>query len=261
MIVSKIIERSIKTGKLSHAYLLAGRSKSDIQNSAHEVSKVILCETNNNCGVCNNCLRIDSNIYTDIINVNGFEGVIKKTDIQDIISDFTLSASEVAGIKIYIINGCENMGLVAANSLLKFIEEPPEDTIAILTSTNVDKIIPTIISRVQIITIEESNKSILVDELLSKGFSNDQAQIMLRLDIDATDEMDDFKDIVGIARNNNVIKFISKYSKDKKSAMIFLGSLLYFSKLKGDTERIEEILVAMTMLERNVSTFPILARL
>jgi len=98
----------------------------------------------------NNNKRIDKNIFPDLIIVEPEGNSIKKEQLIELQSKITLKPLE-ATKKIYIIKYIEKATPSAANSILKFLEEPNEDIIGILVTNNINKVIPTIISRCQVI--------------------------------------------------------------------------------------------------------------
>ena len=92
-------------------------------------------------------MQEESNNYGDLIVLNGKESTIKISDIDNLQKQFDKTALEIKGTKIFIINDCEKLTLKAANSLLKFIEEPTGQTIGIFLTHSIESVIPTIISK------------------------------------------------------------------------------------------------------------------
>ncbi|MGI6581479.1 MAG: hypothetical protein ACOX1M_04020 [Erysipelotrichaceae bacterium] len=93
--------------------------------------------------------RIKENNYVDLIYIDEEDKNIKVELIENLQQRFEKTALEKAGKKIFIINNCEKLTTKAANSLLKFIEEPSKNTTGIFITTQVDGVLPTIISRSQ----------------------------------------------------------------------------------------------------------------
>lgn len=86
------------------------------------------------------------------IELNGYEETIKKDNIHNIIERFNLSSFNDSS-KLYVIYGIENASPQAINSLLKFLEEPPNMTYCILTTRSINYVLPTIRSRCQIFSL------------------------------------------------------------------------------------------------------------
>jgi DNA polymerase III subunit delta' len=109
---------------------------------------------------------INQNKWYEIIDVENKQGIISKNESYEILKKLNLKTFE-SEYKIMIIWLPEKMNAFAANKLLKFIEEPPEKTLFLLVSENSEQIIPTILSRTQLIKIpkidNDSMRSALCD--------------------------------------------------------------------------------------------------
>ncbi|MDC4182523.1 DNA polymerase III subunit delta' [Mycoplasma bradburyae] len=108
---------------------------------------IICLEENKPCKKCKWCLKIINNGYYDLIKVYPKNNIIKKQDIINIQNKFSDTALENRGLKIYIINQIEKANKESLNSLLKFLEEPKDNTIGILTTRKPYGILDTIVSR------------------------------------------------------------------------------------------------------------------
>lgn len=160
-IVFQTFYNALSSSHLSHAYLLVGEQGTPLLESALYLAKSIVCDNPNPlaCEECLTCLRIDEGNYADIIVIDGMKSSIKKDDIKLIESQFKTSSIEKKGKMIYIINHIENMMVEAINSLLKFLEEPHENIIAFLTCENENRVLPTIVSRTQVLHFKSINKA------------------------------------------------------------------------------------------------------
>ncbi|QZX49142.1 DNA polymerase III subunit delta' [Mycoplasma sp. E35C] len=108
----------------------------------------IVCEQSKKpCKKCKWCQKIINNGYYDLIHVNPTNNVIKKQSIIDIQNKFTNTALETRGLKFYIIHQIEKANKESLNSLLKFLEEPKDNTIGILTTRKPYGVLETISSR------------------------------------------------------------------------------------------------------------------
>ncbi len=147
-IATKLLLESINNDKLVQAYLFVSKDEKILLDySLAFVKKIITPEYNTNT-----CSKIDKNIYNELKIINPESNLIKKEQLLDLQNSFKTKAIE-GNKKIYIINKCEKMNSAAANSILKFLEEPQDNIIAILLTTNIDKVMPTIKSRCQIISL------------------------------------------------------------------------------------------------------------
>lgn len=147
--------------KPSHAYLFE-LYNADSYSDVYKFIKMLLCpEKNKNfissvCSKCSMCRNIDKNNCLDLKIISPCNGLIKKEDIINV-QKFFATKSLNNEIRVYLIKDCDKMNASASNSLLKFLEEPNENVVAILTTYNIEKVLPTIISRCQMIRIGKKN--------------------------------------------------------------------------------------------------------
>ena len=165
-VVIKSLTNTLKTNKLSHAYLVVGEDSLYSDEFILSFVKAIFCLENKeknffSCEKCRNCSSINHGNYVDFYKLTS-ETSIKKDEIQTLKSD--LSVKSFYGKKIYWIKDIEKMTEQAANSLLKFLEEPEDDIIAILSCKNISAVLPTIISRCQQIKLVGQSKDREVTE-------------------------------------------------------------------------------------------------
>jgi DNA polymerase-3 subunit delta' len=180
-IVYQTLVNAFSSNKINHAFLLSGLKGSPIKESAIYVAQSLVCENPAPlaCEECLSCLRIANQSYADFIYIDGELGTIKKEEIENLQSSFSKSGVEAKGLKIYIINQLEKATASATNSLLKFLEEPYDDVVGILTTQNQSQILETIISRSQVLRIKTYSKDYLVNELLNSGISQEDVNILV----------------------------------------------------------------------------------
>ena len=130
------------------------------------------------CEECVNCIRVKEDTYSDLIVIDGSKTTIKKEMIDNLQEEFSKTAREEKGLKIYIIYQVEKATASAINGLLKFLEEPSDDVVAILTTENVSKVLPTIVSRCQMLRLKTFSKEETIKSLLEKGVSEEDAKIL-----------------------------------------------------------------------------------
>jgi DNA polymerase-3 subunit delta' len=152
--VAKMISNSMRKGRIAHAYLFEGQKGTGKKEAALLFAKRLFCLTNlykEPCETCVNCRRIQSGNHPDVHFVTPDGNSIKKQQIEQLQEEFTKTAVE-SNRKLYIIEHADQMTVQAANSLLKFLEEPSEKTVAILLTEQFHRILPTIVSRCQILS-------------------------------------------------------------------------------------------------------------
>jgi DNA polymerase-3 subunit delta' len=180
-IVYQTLVNAFSSNKINHAFLLSGLKGSPIKESAIYVAQSLVCENPSPlaCEECLSCLRIANQSYADFIYIDGELGTIKKEEIENLQSSFSKSGVEAKGLKIYIINQLEKATASATNSLLKFLEEPYDDVVGILTTQNQSQILDTIISRSQVLRIKTYSKDYLITELLNSGINQEDVNILV----------------------------------------------------------------------------------
>lgn len=230
----RILENSLFKQNLGHAYLFVGEKGTPKFETAILLAQSLLCHQEGwACEVCDTCLRIQEGNYADVIIKDGEMNSIKKNDILSIQEQFSKTALEVSNKKIYILNRIENATIEALNALLKFLEEPSDDVVAILICEQQDKLLPTIVSRCQVIPF----KKIPPNEILK------QCQSMQMNELDAyllSNLVGDLNQINEIIEDENyqcaryiAMEVIKKLLVSTYSALLFL-QLEAFKEKKGN---------------------------
>ena len=211
-IVYKILLNSVKKNRYSHAYLFELNGYSKGFDLALAFAKFLLCKNNysnlNNCGDCRQCQNIDSNNFLELKIIEPDGQWIKKEQLEELQEQF-MKKSLYSTNKVYIIKDADRLNASASNSLLKFLEEPPENVIAILITDNMYQLLNTIISRCQIITFEknkidtQSNSLKKIAESLYKSKS----------------DIEKFINENGINYIDEVIEYINKLEKFKEKTI------------------------------------------
>ena len=165
----KIIEGSVKLGRLAHAFLFSGTRGVGKTTLARILSKIVNCsnlnqETTEACGNCENCTSIDSDSNMDVIEIDAASrtGVSDVREIIDNVNYKPVSAKK----KIFIIDEVHMLSKAAFNALLKTLEEPPLDVIFIFATTETEKLPLTILSRCQKFQLKRISTDKISDFLL-----------------------------------------------------------------------------------------------
>ena len=179
-VIYRTIENAINTNHLSHAYLLSGSTGMPLKEVAIYLGKSLICDNPNPlaCDECMTCIRVDEGNYPDFMIFDGETSKIKKGDVEKIIDNFDKSALEAKGIMIYVLHLVETMTPIAVNSLLKFLEEPGRNIYAFLTTENESKVLPTIISRTQVLRFKAIDRQDVINEALELGVLDEDAELL-----------------------------------------------------------------------------------
>lgn len=148
--VVQTLTNAISTGMVSHAYLFAGPRGSGKTTIARILAKAVNCQDRKNsepCNKCPSCLEFSQGRSLDLIEIDAasHRGIDEVRELRDGIR-FVPTKSKY---KVYIIDESHQITKDAANALLKILEEPPAHAILILATTEIHKMIPTIVSRCQ----------------------------------------------------------------------------------------------------------------
>ena len=219
-IVTNLLIRSIKEDKLVQAYLFCCDDVEYAYMYAKEFTKDIIASSKMNDEILKNIYkRIDNDEYTELKVVETSGNIIKKEQLLDLQKD--VQNKPVEGNKIiYIIKNCEKLNSSSANSILKFLEEPADDIIAILITNNINLVMPTIKSRCQILNFKNVRKDFEEIDKLKK--------YILPENIDIEDE--EIDNLI-----NSSFEFIKTIEKTKKSTIIYEKELLW-DKFKTSNE-------------------------
>lgn len=223
LIAYKMIKNAIKNNKLIHAYLLEVNGYSKGLDFALAFAKYILCPynyTNNDkCRDCNQCKIIDDGNFLELKIIKPDGQWIKKEQLEELQRDFSKKAI-VGNKKIYIINEADKLNTFSANSILKFLEEPASEIIAILLADNAYQVLNTIVSRCQILSLKKDNINIDKEKTIQKlayYIFNNQEDI---------DEFINNEETLG--KISFLVDYINYYEKNGLKAIIY--------KNKGFTE-------------------------
>lgn len=178
--VYQTFSHALEKGKLAHAYFLSGEAGTPLKEVATHLAKSILCDHPNPLAdeECTTCQRVDKGDYPDFVFFDGEEETVKKEAITSLTAAFSRTSLEAKGKMVYVINHVENMRAEAANSLLKFLEEPPENTYAILTSENEERVLPTILSRCEKLRLLLAPRTIVIEEAVTLGAIKEDAELL-----------------------------------------------------------------------------------
>ncbi len=179
-----ILRNSYNAGRFSHAYIFEGPDGTRKKQTAHFLSKVLLCQNktgdNDPCGVCHDCERIDDGVHPNVFYIKAKGKQIRKQQIRDLLEEFAKTAVEDKP-RVYLVDEAERMNAESANTLLKTLEEPHADIYAFLLTDAYHQILPTIASRAQHLHFSPLDKTLIEKELIKKDIPKDIAGFVKEL--------------------------------------------------------------------------------
>lgn len=186
--ITTILKREMASHTPSHAYLFVGSRGTGKTTCAKLVAKAVNCPNlhdGNPCNECEICRGVDDGSLLDVSEIDAASnnGVDSIRDLRDEAA-FTPSA---ARYRVYIIDEVHMLSTSAFNALLKTLEEPPAHVIFVLATTEIHKVLPTIVSRCQRFDFRRIEPEVIAARLQTvaerEGFSltDDAAQLIARL--------------------------------------------------------------------------------
>lgn len=183
MIVNPKINNLVNSyheNKFSHAFLFVTNDIDRCRNDVLELIKVISCPSSysDDCKTCNLCYQIDKGFLPNLIQIYPDGMNIKKEQILNIEEHFSAKPIYLKN-NIYIINNADKLNKAAANTMLKFLEEPEDNILGFFITNNKEQMLDTIKSRCQIVLVNYVAGELLTSD---ENFSNikELSQIYLK---------------------------------------------------------------------------------
>lgn len=179
--VREFLRAAASQGRVSHAYLFCGPAGSNKTAAAYALAQAAVCEQGFGCGTCAECRQVQRRTHPDVrqYTPEGAAGYLVG-QVRDIVADAALAPVR-ARRKVYVLDRVDLLGVQAANAFLKTLEEPPASVLIILLGRTPDSVLPTIVSRCQVVpfrTIPPQEAAGLVAQ--HAGCTREQAQIALQ---------------------------------------------------------------------------------
>lgn len=281
--ILQTIKNAMKEDKIAHAYLFSGPRGTGKTSLAKLVAKAVNCECDDlnhkPCNECENCRSINEGSHPDVIEIDAASnnGVDEVRDLIEKVKYAPLLGKK----KVYIIDEVHMMSTGAFNALLKTLEEPPAHVIFILATTDVHKVLPTIISRCQrfdfgrvssigikkrireVLNLEQINYDEDVIDLvceLSEGGMRDALSILDQAIAYAGKNITSqhIRDIYGIASSGELIEFIQKCNNNDVASVLntiedFENRGLDFSRLTSNIiDVLKEVIIYKKTKDENL---------
>ncbi|MDY5667681.1 MAG: hypothetical protein SPK43_00280 [Candidatus Onthovivens sp.] len=265
-----IFKNALENNRFFHAYLLSGPTGTPIFEIAKFLSKCLLNNKHELKEEDNIISKtVENRTYPDLIIIDTKKEQVKIDDIRRIEDKFSQTSINQLGIKIYTINLIENLRPNEANALLKFLEEPLDNTYAILTTENEYSILPTILSRTEIVRFSSVNKNDLIDECIKLGVNKKDAEILTFFQNDASMikeeiENEDYLEVkkyvenfINLLPNKEKLRFfvlneINPNLKTKIQIRLFIDLLIIYLKEANKMKLKENIIIGESKDKLNV---------
>ncbi len=251
--IVQTVTSAISSGKISHAYLFAGPRGTGKTTIARLLAKAVNCEDGKDyepCGKCSPCREFNQGQTLDLVEIDAASnrGIEEIRELRDGIR-FSPARNKY---KVFIIDEVHMLTTHAFNALLKTLEEPPAHAIFILATTEVYKVLPTILSRTQRFDFKKLNLKEIVERLgkiiKQEGIKAEKGSLQL-IAINADGSMrdaesmlgqvityagsnkqitlDEVKQVLGIVDISLAMKFVDIIlKKDASQALSFINGLV-----------------------------------
>lgn len=183
-----LLDSGLRAGRLPHALLLSGPPQIGKRTLALALAAALICPSEEKpCGQCRSCRLVAQGVHPDVRLVTagdserGRDGVLKIDQIRELQREAALAPME-APRKVFILRELERANLPAANALLKTLEEPPAQVALLLTSARPHALLPTIISRCQVLALRAVPQQQVADALSGHwSAGRERAELLARL--------------------------------------------------------------------------------
>ncbi|MBR4020127.1 MAG: DNA polymerase III subunit gamma/tau, partial [Firmicutes bacterium] len=181
--IVRILKNQIATGTVSHAYLFCGTRGTGKTTTARILAKAVNCLDTHDapCGSCPNCQSIKEGTFMDVIEIDAASnnGVENIRELRESVK----YPPAVGRKKVYIIDEVHMLSTGASNALLKTLEEPPENVIFILATTDPQKLPQTILSRCMRLDFKRVPENTLMEHMrricMEKGVKISESALRL----------------------------------------------------------------------------------
>ncbi|MBB6451508.1 DNA polymerase-3 subunit delta' [Geomicrobium halophilum] len=183
-VVTQLLQHAVWRERLPHAYTFEGEDRGELIGAATLLCRAFMCSSkepkDKPCNQCSECKRVLSGNHPDVTFIQPDGLSIKKGQVELLQKEFAFKGMESVK-KAYIIEEADKMTDSAANSLLTSLEEPGGETLAILTTGNLHFLLPTIVSRSQVLSFTPLSESKRQERLQEQGETLELAAIKARV--------------------------------------------------------------------------------
>lgn len=250
----EVLQNAIQSKRLAHAYIFYGPKNTGKRELALELAKSVNCERQegNACGRCPSCIQIEQGNHPEVVFIRPDGNVIKIAQLRQMQSRFRYSAPE--GVtRVAVLEEADKMRAEAANSLLKFLEEPYSAMMVILITERLADIISTIKSRCQLVRFPELTPGAKTEQYLKKGIPEHLARLFAYLPYRFDVEKKELAQIESVYQK--VMEWGSQILSSSPEALITLSETWFIEEVQA--ERTHFLLDILLLYYRDLMLYPL----
>lgn len=251
-IAIKHIQSMVQKGRIGHAYIIDGAKGTGKTKVMMFFVQLILCENptkNVPCETCRSCKRLKSHNHLSFMEIEPDGQFIKRGQIDELIHELSKTGIE-KGRKIYVLHQADQLNISAANTLLKFLEEPQSEITAILLTDKVNALLPTIRSRCQQISLAAMPAHLIKKKIIEEGITDSMASTVSRMTNQVEEAINLAKEEhFGLARKS-VLKLVEANNKSVHDSLMCIQE--DFGPLLKEKEQAEQAIDLLLFAYRDI---------
>ncbi len=224
-IATKILQNSLSKQRIAHAYLFHGPKGTGKKEASLLFAMCYFCDEKIDdttpCMSCVHCKRIQSGNHPDVHLIEPEGLSIKKEQIHFLQKEFSYTGLE-SNKKVYIVSEAEKMTPNAQNRLLKFLEEPNQETVALLLTDHLGGMLDTIISRCQRIPFNPLSTDEVALQFQKEGLPDSTAKLLAALEFDLDEALQLNGDDWFAEARKVMVQLIDKVMNPNDDSYLFL---------------------------------------
>lgn len=220
------IQSAWLSNRIPQAMLFVGPFNYDFNDFVRRLTQLFFCKIKNDdpCFECNDCLMVTQGEHPDVAWIkpekNG--GPIKIDQIRELQTDVYLTPQR-SKYRLVVIESADRMNIAAANSLLKILEEPAQQTIFLLLAQQLSTLLPTVLSRCQILRFNQYHDSSITNLLQLANESVESEKVMVVKESDLI-----LNGLIAVLeQREHPSRIVSQWSNFELSGLIWFLYLIY----------------------------------